>query len=315
MRLPVPRSRGPALASLAALTAAALLSGCGGSGGSSGPPGPTRRTGGDSARPSADTSSPGWARKHDSVRSVAAVGDSISRGFDACSVLSDCPQVSWVTGTDTRVRSLASRALRTPGRARPAGTTVPRSWNLARSGARMSELPRQVARAVGKKPDMVTVLIGSNDACRNGADAMTPVEDFRASFEESLETLHEELPRTRVLVGSVPDLEQVWRVGRNSPMAKRVWGLGVCPAMLARAGSDTAADRERRAAVSRRVDAYNAVLEDVCARYRTCRWDGGAVHRYRFTADKLSPWDWFHPSVRGQAALARIMYRVAFEES
>ena len=43
--------------------------------------------------------------------SLAAVGDSITRGFDACSVLADCPEASWATGSDPGVRSLALRLL------------------------------------------------------------------------------------------------------------------------------------------------------------------------------------------------------------
>ena len=72
-----------------------------------------------------------------SPRSIAAVGDSITRGFDACAVLSDCPEVSWATGTDTEVDSLAQRLLRTRARS---------SWNHARSGARMADLPAPDAR-------------------------------------------------------------------------------------------------------------------------------------------------------------------------
>jgi hypothetical protein len=51
---------------------------------------------------------PAWDR---SPKSMAAVGDSITRGFDACTVLSDCPEVSWATGSDTKVKSLAVRLL------------------------------------------------------------------------------------------------------------------------------------------------------------------------------------------------------------
>jgi hypothetical protein len=141
---------------------------------------------------------------------------------------------------------------------------------------------------------------------------MTPVADFRREFRTSLEALDRGLPRARVLVGSIPDLERLWAVGRRNPLAKTVWRLGICPSMLSRPDSMAAADRARRAAVDRRVDAYNDVLRDTCARYPSCTFDGGAVHDYRFSMWQLSPWDWFHPSVRGQAQLAEILYRAAF---
>jgi hypothetical protein len=55
-----------------------------------------------------------------------------------------------------------------------------------------------------------------------------------------------------------------------------------------------------------REQAFNQILADVCARYSRCRWDGGAVYDYRFTASQVSALDFFHPSLSGQAALARV---------
>jgi hypothetical protein len=57
--------------------------------------------------------------------------------------------------------------------------------------------------------------------------------------------------------------------------------------------------------VDRRVDAYNRELSAACRAYgRACRWDEGATHRIRFSLDQVSQLDFFHPNVRGQAALA-----------
>ncbi len=93
----------------AAVTAAVLgVAGCDAVGGDS--PGPAG-AGERSARP---TPTPAWDRSPDSI---AAVGDSITTGFDACAVLSDCPEASWATGTSARVDSLAVRLL---GRAKAA---------------------------------------------------------------------------------------------------------------------------------------------------------------------------------------------------
>jgi lysophospholipase L1-like esterase len=312
MRRPAKRGRGSCAAVSATLTAALLLAGCTSTDHPSADAVSTA-----SARPSSPGHRKAPPRPH-RPESVAALGDSISRGFDACSVLADCPKVSWVTGTDKRVDSLAARLAPkapAPGRGASrtaAGETVGTSWNLARSGARMSDLPGQVAAAVRKKPDLVTILMGANDACRSSARDMTPVADFRGEFEASLAAVRRGLPGARVLVGSIPDLEHLWRVGRRNPLAKTVWRLGICPSMLSRPDSMDAADKARRAAVERRVDAYNGVLRASCAKYPSCTYDGGAVHDYRFSMWQLSPWDWFHPSVRGQAQLARILYRAAF---
>ncbi|WP_432148394.1 SGNH/GDSL hydrolase family protein [Streptomyces sp. bgisy029] len=241
----------------------------------------------------------GWNPK---PGSIAAVGDSITRGFDACSMLADCPEVSWATGTDSLVRSLAVRLL---------GTTevAGRSWNHAVSGARMVQLPEQMALAAKERPELVTVMMGANDACRDSVRLMTPVADFRASFEASMRQLRAGAPKAQVYVASVPDLKRLWSTGRLDEGAKRIWSLGVCRSMLADADDLGPAAVARRDAVRDRVVAYNEVLRDVCAKDRRCRYDGGAVFDFRFTGTQLSPWDWFHPSRDGQARLAEIAYR------
>jgi lysophospholipase L1-like esterase len=237
-----------------------------------------------------------------SPASVAAVGDSITRGFDACTVLQDCPAVSWATGSAPEVNSLAVRLL---GRAKAAT----HSWNYAVSGARMADLPGQMAQAAVRQPALVTVMAGANDACRDSADAMTPVADFRAGFQEALRTLRRTAPKAQVYVASVPNLKRLWSEGRTNPLGKQIWRLGICPSMLGDADALDAAATRRRDTVQRRVEDYNAVLREVCAQDARCRFDGGAVHAYRFGTDQLSHWDWFHPSRNGQARLAEIAYR------
>ncbi|MEN8655099.1 SGNH/GDSL hydrolase family protein [Streptomyces sp. 21So2-11] len=241
-----------------------------------------------------------------SPASIAAVGDSITRGFDACTVLEDCPEVSWATGSDAKVRSLASRLL---GARNGAQSGTARSWNHAKSGARIAELPAQMTRAVATKPELVTVMVGANDACRDTVSHMTSVADFRTSFEASMKNLRGGLPKTQVYVSSVPDLKRLWSEGRANPLGKQVWKLGICQSMLVDPDVMDAAAVQRRDTVQDRVVAYNKVLKDVCAKDQRCRYDGGAVFDFRFTGDQLSQWDWFHPSRNGQQRLAEIAYR------
>ncbi|MFF9115883.1 SGNH/GDSL hydrolase family protein [Streptomyces massasporeus] len=282
------RTRG----ALAVATAAALgVAGCDAVGGDSAAPS-------ESAKPSPKPT-PLWDR---SPASVAAVGDSITRGFDACDVLSDCPEASWATGASPEVDSLAVRLLGRTGAAQ-------RSWNYALTGARMADLPGQMAQAVRRKPQLVTVMVGANDACRRTLSAMTPVSAFRADFEDSLRSLRKALPKAQVFVASVPNLKRLWSEGRSSPMGKQVWKLGICPSMLGDADALDSAATLRRDTVQKRVEDYNKVLKEVCAEDERCRYDGGAVYDYRFGTGQLSRWDYFHPSVNGQARLAEIAYR------
>ncbi|MET9821529.1 MULTISPECIES: SGNH/GDSL hydrolase family protein [Streptomyces] len=295
------RRRGPrrVRAALAVLTAATVLgvAGCDAAGGDS--PGPS----GSASKRSG--SGPSWDT---GPASVAAVGDSITRGFDACTVLSDCPEVSWATGSSAEVDSLAVRLLGKDGAAE-------RSWNYAVTGARMADLTAQVTRAAERKPELVAVMAGANDACRATTSQMTPVADFRTQFEEAMTTLRERLPRAQVYVSSIPDLKRLWSQGRTNALGKQVWKLGLCPSMLGDADSLDAAATLRRNTVRDRVEDYNAVLREVCAKDRRCRTDDGAVHAYRFGTGQLSHWDWFHPSVDGQARLAEIAYRAVTAKS
>ena len=234
--------------------------------------------------------------------SVAALGDSITRGFDACKPLSDCPEVSWATGTDSGVDSLATRLVGAP-------TAAKRSWNEARSGARMADLPGQMAEAARRVPDLVTVMVGANDACQDSVNLMTSVADFRASFVTAMHRLRVGAPKAQVYVSSVPDLKRLWSTGRGNPLGRQIWKLGICASMLGDSQDDSAAAQRRRESVYDRVVAYNTVLKDVCGKDLRCRYDGGAVFDFRFTGDQLSPWDWFHPSKDGQGKLAEIAYR------
>ncbi|PBC64182.1 hypothetical protein BKI49_10895 [Streptomyces sp. Tue6028] len=289
------RNRSHRSRAVVAVAAAALLgvAGCDASGGNSPAPRDT-----STARPSPKPT-PTW---NTSPRSLAAVGDSITRGFDACAVLSDCPEVSWATGSDAQVKSLAVRLLGKAGAAE-------HSWNYAVTGARMADLPGQMAQAATRRPELVTVMAGANDACRASASAMTSVADFRAGFQDAMDTLRAALPKTQVYVSSVPDLKRLWSQGRTSALGKQIWKLGICPSMLGDADALDSAATLRRSKVQNRVEAYNEVLREVCAKDRRCRFDGGAVFEYRFDTEQLSHWDWFHPSKNGQARLAEIAYR------
>ncbi|MGW5022878.1 GDSL-type esterase/lipase family protein [Streptomyces cacaoi] len=326
------RRTGPALPSRAVtlcVFAAVLVAGlvlavaCGGS------PGGGKGDGGQradsSSRPHPAKPQRIWNRH---PGSVAAVGDSITRGFDACSLLSDCTKVSWATGTDATVESLAARLADGPagGDAKDSkdskdgkgeknggdgkdGEGDGGDGNFATSGAVMADLPAQMRKAARSAPDLVTVMIGANDACRPSVQQMTSVEEFRAGFQEAMRTLRAAQPRTQVYVSSVPDLKRLWEQGRDNPIGRRVWGLGICQSMLKDPQAVDGAAQQRRQQVQDRVVAYNSVLKQECAKDLRCRYDNGAVFRYRFTEDELSRWDWFHPNKAGQRSLAELAYR------
>ncbi len=238
-------------------------------------------------------------------RAMAALGDSITRAFAACGRGGDCVETSWATGTAGDLDSHWQR-LDVDNREG--------NHNLAVSGARVAGLAGQVETAVRLRPDYVTILIGANDACAGDEAAMTSIGNFTAAFDVAIDALVRELPDARVLVLSIPDLARLWEVGRDRPDVRRAWqSHGICQSMLADP-TDTGADaRARRDRVRGRVQAYNAAMAAACARHAArCRHDRNAVFDYRFGLDDVSAVDYWHPSKRGQATLARVAWKAGF---
>ncbi|MEO3863094.1 GDSL-type esterase/lipase family protein [Acrocarpospora sp. B8E8] len=234
---------------------------------------------------------------------LAALGDSISVGFNACGWYAACPSRSWAAGDHPEVNSHYLRML-------AAGADVRgRNLNFAVSGSTSADLLGQARAAVAAKATYVTILIGANDACVRTEKQMTPVAAYRQRVAAALRELRP--TGARVFLASVPDLKHLWRVGKDNPLARTFWSIGkICQALLANPGSAAKKDAERRDRVRARVVAYNSELEAACAEYGPgCRYDGGQVFAYPFTLDQVSGWDFFHPNVAGQRALAEITFR------
>jgi lysophospholipase L1-like esterase len=236
--------------------------------------------------------------------SMAALGDSISAGFGSCGAYLVCGRNSWSTGTaeavDSHYRRILAKNAKIRGNAR----------NFARPGAEADALAGQAARAVDMKAQYVTILIGANDACADRVTGMTPVATFRTEVDRALDRLKAGLPKSRILVASIPDVYRLWELGRESTQAVRVWDrLDICLSMLADPNSEADADEDRRRAVRDRIDAYNDELREACREYgKKCRWDGGQVHQVRYGLDRVNQVDYFHPNLQGQAELADVTF-------
>lgn len=240
--------------------------------------------------------------------SMAALGDSITRGFNACGWYSDCVSRNWSTGTETGVTSHYLRI-----RAKNSAING-RNYNVARSGARIDALPGQAQAAVNQQAAYVTILLGANDACASSEAAMTPVATFRVRVDTGLATLKSGLPAAKVFIVSVPDVKRLWFVGKDSGSARAAWSLfGICKAMLANPTSTAAADVARRDRVRQRVVEYNQQWAAACAAYGpNCRFDGNTAFNYPFALSQVSGWDYFHPNATGQRVLAQISYDAGF---
>ncbi|WP_271217553.1 SGNH/GDSL hydrolase family protein [Streptosporangium carneum] len=232
---------------------------------------------------------------------LAALGDSISAGFNACGWYVTCPSRSWSAGEDPAVQSHYMRLLDLDRGA------LGHNVNLAVPGATSADLAGQVAGAVERRADYVTVLVGAQDACVSEERRMTPVAVYEKRVAEALALFRAGRPGGRVFVASIPDLKRLWRVGKDNLAARGFWAVGrICPTMLARPTSTSPADQARRDRVRDRVAGYNAALARVCAAYGpACRFDGNALFDCPFTLNHVSRWDFFHPNAAGQRLIAQ----------
>jgi lysophospholipase L1-like esterase len=232
--------------------------------------------------------------------SMAAIGDSITRAYDVCCAYGDHPGQSWSTGSTSydgitshyeRIRQLNS-------------AITGRGYNDAVTGAKMSAAPGQATQAVGQGARYVTILLGANDLCTSSPSTMTSPETFRAYFSQAMATLLAPGQDRYVFVSSIPNIYQLWQVLHTNALARTVWAAAnICQSML----GATRTEAQRQLVVDRE-RAFNQILAEVCASYSRCRWDNKAVYNYRFSASQVSSLDFFHPSLSGQAALARVTW-------
>jgi len=237
-------------------------------------------------------------------RSMASVGDSISRAFDVSWLhpLRDHASSAWSTGTDRGVDSHYARLLR----ADPA--LKGHAYNDAQTGATMADLDRQVRTAAAQGVDYLTVLMGANDLCASSVAAMTPTATFRTEFYDALSDFFAADPGAHVLVASIPDLHALWARLHTRPNVEVKWNLlHICPSMLS--WSNSPADRQ---AVADQEARDNAALAEVCNEFDTCRYDGGAVFSAAISKAEVSEVDWFHPDATGQKALATVTWAAGF---
>jgi lysophospholipase L1-like esterase len=234
--------------------------------------------------------------------SIAALGDSITRAFNAGRIpFRDGPSYSWATGT--QVSSPAHRL------------GVRLAYNDAKDGARMRDLPGQASRAAAQQADHVLILMGANDVCHGGVAAMTSVARFRSDFETGMRVLATRLPDARIEVLTIPDLYRLWQIESTRFLARTAWRfLHPCEALLGRPQSGAPDDMARRSLVRNRLISFNRVLGEVCAEYLQCSFDGGAAFRMRFERGDISSRDFFHPSRAGQERIAEVAWRTGFSE-
>lgn len=233
--------------------------------------------------------------------SMDALGDSITRAFNTCSFpFTDCPENSWATGTNSAVDSYYLRALAVNPE------ISGHNFNDAVSGAKMEALNGQAEKAVSRKVELVGILMGANDACTSSLSTMTAVSTYRSQLETAMNTLTKGLPGAQINIGSLPNVYRLWEIFHTNSNAVNTWNsLKICQSLLEKPTSLEKADEERRLKVRLREEEYDTVLESVCAKYTQCKFDKDAGFKTVFNTNDVSTRDFFHPSIEGQALIAK----------
>jgi lysophospholipase L1-like esterase len=237
-------------------------------------------------------------------KSMAGLGDSITRAADVCCWYGDHPAQSWSTGS-YRYDGINSHYERLVA-AGPAITG--HEYNDAVSGAKARDLGSQVSNAVAQKVDYVTILMGANDLCASSTSTMTSTTDFANQVNSALASLHQGLPNAHIFISSIPNIYQLWSVLHTNWLARLVWSTAhICQSMLASTNTET----QRQQVVAREL-AFNQILAQACSQYANCRWDANATYNYKFSTSQVSTLDYFHPSLSGQAALAQLTWNASW---
>jgi lysophospholipase L1-like esterase len=237
-------------------------------------------------------------------KSMAGLGDSITRAADVCCWYGDHPAQSWSTGS-YRYDGINSHYERLVA-AGPAITG--HEYNDAVSGAKARDLGSQVSNAVAQKVDYVTILMGANDLCTSSTSTMTSTTDFANQVNSALASLHQGLPNAHIFISSIPNIYQLWSVLHTNWLARLVWSTAhICQSMLASTNTET----QRQQVVAREL-AFNQILAQACSQYANCRWDANATYNYKFSTSQVSTLDYFHPSLSGQAALAQLTWNASW---
>jgi lysophospholipase L1-like esterase len=240
--------------------------------------------------------------------SMASTGDSITRAFDInwLHLLSDSPQYSWSTGTDSSVNSEYQRLLRVNS------AIGGHEYNDAKTGAKMKDLDGQVTTAASQGVQYLTILMGANDLCTSSISTMTPTATFQAEFQTALTDFFNADPSASVYVSSLPNIYQLWYTLHTNSSARSAWSLyGICQSMLSSSNTET----QRQQVVTQEV-ADNTALQTVCNSFAAsgyhCLWDNLAGYNFKFPASDISTVDYFHPNIQGQNAIANVTWAAGY---
>jgi lysophospholipase L1-like esterase len=193
--------------------------------------------------------------------------------------------------------------------------------DAATSGRKMVDALRQAKLVVAAAKKLgpgqtayVTFELGTNDLCD---DPKTQVDVFDAQLKAAVAILQTGLPPgSRILMLAVPDFPHFYAMTQADRTTRAALLLPInsnrCPPYLGTNGPSTMAQANYF------LEGYDAGLETACQAINTvggatgslhCTYNAALLADSDFTAKDLSTYDYFHPSLTGQAKMAEDAWR------
>jgi lysophospholipase L1-like esterase len=244
---------------------------------------------------------------------LGAIGDSYSQAWSTSTANhGDHPEFSWVVGTSANdvVLSLLERF-------RALGAS-PQVVDAATSGTQMKDAVRQanivVAAAKRLKPSQtayVTFELGTNDLCAS-PEPLTGQAAFQAQLGDALAILRAGLPAgSRILMLAVPNMPHFHDITQANATAQAILARtpiqSGCPPYLGNS------DFIPFDVANSHLGQYDTALQSACAGIEGnegatgrlhCTYNSDLLSESDFVIGDLSAYDYFHPSLSGQARMA-----------
>lgn len=195
------------------------------------------------------------------------------------------------------------------------GKKKSKNKSAAFAGADSEDLADQAAKAVKKRADYVTVLIGHNDVCDDDFAGIPSDAEFETNLRAAFELMRTGLPpgATVYTVGMI-DIYRLWQIGDmltafevldcQAIWENELFDFTPCGTMF---GPDLT--EEERQYTRSRIVAFNQILSDLSAEYDAADehhwWHySNAAFELVFEVEDVSEIDCFHPSAEGQRKLS-----------
>lgn len=212
-----------------------------------------------------------------------AIGDSVTSGTHAENKAMHGYHFSWATG-DQLDASFAKQI------------NADEAYNVSFPGMISDGLwLTQVQQAENKKANVVSVLVGANDVCWGLSHrVLTNVTKIveRLSSSDSVDT---------VMVGTLPDLEQVYQVGKKRPYCAVFTNI-MCPNYFLRSDA-------QRAVIRAEVKRINEEISKLPNTYQKAKVVL-AIGEQKYGEDDISKVDCFHPTKKAQQRIADAFFEV-----